>query len=97
MQETDVLKKSLETKEQELLALQEKLDAREKASPLSLCRNISMHFSVTSLLTIVDIFVQLITYFVSHSELVSISILLVCDCYVSIQSVDCASCLMLAN
>jgi hypothetical protein len=36
MQETDVLKKSIETKARELQALQEKLEAREKASPHSL-------------------------------------------------------------
>lgn len=51
MQETDLLKKSIETKERELLALQEKLDAREKVSPLSLshsfCIEIYMNLSVT--------------------------------------------------
>lgn len=49
MQETEVLKKSIETKARELQALQEKLEAREKASPLSLNLSLYNYICISSM------------------------------------------------
>lgn len=46
-QEADAMRNGLDVKEKELVALEEKLDARERVSFLQLIRCMNMYFSMT--------------------------------------------------